>query len=103
AANYGEAGALQLYGPAYGLPRVMSGVNSFWERGYSNPAPQTLIVVGFDFEFMQSTFDSCELAGHNGNPYGLKNEESSEHPNIYLCRGLRKSWPEFWKDFQYFG
>ena len=28
--NYGEAGAINLYGPAYGLPRAISGVNSFW-------------------------------------------------------------------------
>ena len=32
AGNYGEAGALDLYGPAYGLPRVISGSNSLWAR-----------------------------------------------------------------------
>jgi hypothetical protein len=31
--NYGEAGAVNLYGPQYGLPRAISGVNSFWYRG----------------------------------------------------------------------
>ena len=44
--NYGEAGAINLYGPEYGLPRAISGVNSFWYRGYGDPPPQTLIVVG---------------------------------------------------------
>jgi len=28
--NYGEGGALNLYGPALGLPRAMAGTNSFW-------------------------------------------------------------------------
>ena len=37
AANYGEAGAIALYGPKYGLPRPMSGVNSFWGKGYDPP------------------------------------------------------------------
>ena len=48
AGNYGEAGALDLYGPEYGLPRVISGANSLWARGYGDPAPETAIVVGFD-------------------------------------------------------
>ena len=44
--NYGEAGAINLYGPRYGLPSAISGVNSFWERGYGNPPPETRIVIG---------------------------------------------------------
>ena len=31
--NYGEAGALNFYGPPLGLPPVVSPVNSFWLRG----------------------------------------------------------------------
>jgi len=42
------------------------------------------------------------VAGRTSNPYGVKNEEDA-NPDIYVCRGLRKPWPEFWKDFQYFG
>ena len=38
ATNYGEAGAINLYGPAYGLPRAISGVNSFWYEGYPSPS-----------------------------------------------------------------
>ena len=33
AGNYGEAGAINLYGSRYGLPTAMSGINSFWQRG----------------------------------------------------------------------
>src|SRR5436305_7266606 len=36
-ANYGEAGAIDLYGPRHGLPPAISGVNSFWARGYGDP------------------------------------------------------------------
>ena len=45
-ANYGEAGAVNLYGPRHGLPRAISGINSFWERGYGDPPPETVIVLG---------------------------------------------------------
>ena len=44
--NYGEAGALALYGPAYGLPTPISTVNSFHDRGYGPFAPETVIVTG---------------------------------------------------------
>jgi len=40
AGNYGEAGAVNLYGPQLGLPRVIRGVNSFWQRGYGDPPPE---------------------------------------------------------------
>jgi hypothetical protein len=103
AANYGEAGAINLYGPEYALPSAISGVNSFWQRGYGNPPPETLIVLGLSHSFMERSFLSCEVAGHTPNPYGIENEETSDHPDIYVCRGLRQSWPEFWKDFRYYG
>jgi hypothetical protein len=102
AANYGEAGAVNLYGPQYGLPGAISGINSYWYRGYGDPPPQTLIVLGFSEQFLSKTFENCELAGRKWNRFGVQNEES-EHPEIYVCTGLRQSWPEFWKDFQYFG
>jgi hypothetical protein len=25
------------------------------------------------------------------------------HPDIFVCRGLVQTWPEFWMDFRYFG
>ena len=34
---------------------------------------------------------------------GVHNEESEDHPDIYVCGGLRLPWPEFWKEFQAFG
>jgi hypothetical protein len=103
AGNYGEAGAIDLYGPAHGLPNAISGINSYWLRGYGNPPPQTLIVVGLSRDFLERNFSSCEVAGHVTNRYGVKNEEATEHPDIYVCRGLLRAWPDFWKDFQYFG
>ena len=103
AGNYGEAGAVNLYGPQYGLPRVISGANSFWQRGYGNPSPKTLIIVGADLDDLQGEFASCRLAAHIWNRFGVRNEETSAHPNIFLCRALLKPWPEFWKDFRYFG
>jgi 4-amino-4-deoxy-L-arabinose transferase-like glycosyltransferase len=101
--NYGQAGAIDLYGPAYGLPRAISGINSYWWRGYGDPPPQTVITVGFTRKDVDTFFTNCVLAGHSFNKYNVKNEETVQHPDMFLCRGLRKSWPDFWKNFQDFG
>lgn len=102
-ANYGEAGAINLYGPAYGLPPAISGINSFWQRGYGDPPPETLIVIGLSRQYLDSKFAACELVAHTWNRYGVLNEETRNHPDIFVCRHLRDSWPEFWKNFRYFG
>jgi 4-amino-4-deoxy-L-arabinose transferase-like glycosyltransferase len=103
AGNYGEAGALNLYGPALGLPHTMSLTNSFWYRGYDPRQPQTVIVVGFTLAQANRAFASCEVAGKNTNAFGVPNEESVDHPDIYLCRDLRLSWQEFWARARRYG
>jgi 4-amino-4-deoxy-L-arabinose transferase-like glycosyltransferase len=103
AGNYGEAGAIDLYGPAYGLPQAISGIDSYWLRGYGDPPPQTLIVLGLTQQEASQIFQTCRLAGHTSNRFGVLNEETRSHPDIFVCRNLRQPWPQFWKSFQYFG
>jgi len=94
--NYGEGGALNLYGPALGLPHAMSLTNSFWYRGYDPRLPQIVIVTGFGLEQAQELFESCQIVARNTNPDGVVNEESRDHPDILLCRNLRVPWPTYW-------
>jgi hypothetical protein len=103
AGNYGEAGAINLLGPAHGLPQAISGVNSYWLRGYGKIPPAPVIVIGASRAFLERNFESCARAGQVRNRYGVRNEESVDHPDIYVCRGLRKSWPEFWVTMRRFG
>jgi hypothetical protein len=101
--NYGEQGAVEILGPAYGLPMPISMTNSAWLRGYPTPQPTTLIVLGFSEEGANKKFSSCRLAGHNGNSEGVKNEESEDHPDIFVCGPPRVPWPEFWMNDHRFG
>jgi Dolichyl-phosphate-mannose-protein mannosyltransferase len=101
--NYGEQGAIEILGPAYHLPAPISGTNSAWLRGYPQPPPSTLIVLGFSRESADRTFNACQLAGHITNPYGVQNEESQYHPDIFVCGSPRLPWVEFWKKYQRFG
>jgi len=54
AAGSGQAGAINLYGPELGLPKAICGMNSHWLRGYGDPPPETVIVVGMTRDFAQS-------------------------------------------------
>ena len=101
--NYGEQGAIEILGPAYRLPPPISMTNSAWLRGYPTPPPTSLIVLGFSREQAEHTFASCRWAGHNGNAFGIRNEESEYHPDIFLCGPPRQPWPDFWKSNQRFG
>ncbi len=101
--NYGEQGAIEVLGPAYHLPPPISGTNSAWLRGYPALPPSTLIVLGTSREAADRMYTSCHVAGHNGNALGVRNEESEDHPDIFVCGPPRLPWPEFWKKYQGFG
>ena len=103
AGNYGEAGAINLYGRRYHLPEVICGTNTYWWRGYGNPPAETVILVGFSRAKAEEFASEIELAGQVTNEFGVLNEETKDHPDIFVCRRLKKSWPDFWKSFQRFG
>ena len=103
AGDYGEAGAIDLYGPRYGLPPAISGINSFWQRGYGDPSPEMLILVGFSGPWVNAQFESCRIAAHSSNQYGVINEQTRDHPDIFVCAAPRQPWPDFWRPFRYYG
>ena len=96
-ANYGEYGAIEMLGPAYGLPAPIGTTNSEWYRGYPSPPPTTLIVLGLRPEQANQIFTNCRLAGHNGNSEGVRNEESDDHPDIFVCGPPRLPWAQLWQ------
>lgn len=102
-ANYGEAAALNLYGPRLGLPTAVSPVNDYWQRGYGTPAPDAVIVLGFSESFLRQYFGQCTVVGQNGNRYGVANEESEFSPDIFLCEAMLEPWEQFWPKLRAFG
>jgi 4-amino-4-deoxy-L-arabinose transferase-like glycosyltransferase len=100
--NYGEAGAINRYGPAHGLPVAISGINSYWARGYGDAPPATVIVLGDDAKGIADTPATCTLAARLRIPHGVENEESG-HPDIYVYRDLRFDWAKAWPLMRSFG
>lgn len=101
--NYGEYGALDVLGRAYELPEPIGTTNSEWLRGYRAQAPTTIIALGITRDQADSLFTGCRLVGHNGNSERIRNEESEDHPDIFLCGPPRQPWPALWKEHQDFG
>jgi hypothetical protein len=101
--NYGEAGAVQMLGPALHLPPPISITNSAWLRGYPAQPPAPIILVGIRRELADTEFSGCKVAGHTHNDEGVLNEETHYHLDIFICDAIRTSWPEFWKHHQWFG
>jgi hypothetical protein len=90
------AGALNLYGPALGLPRAYSGqlTNYYW--GPPPGEPQTAIAVSMDPAWLRGFFGDVTPAGTIGNAYDLPNEEYGR--GVFICRQprqpLRAAWTE---------
>ena len=101
--NYGEGGAITILGSEYHLPPAIQLTNSGWLRGYPVPPPDTLIVVGWSQQQLEEAFTGCRMAGHNGNSLGVNNEESEDHPDIYVCGPPKQGWAGFWKTHERFG
>ena len=101
--NYGEFGAIDILGRAYGLPTPIGTTNSEWLWGYPSPPPTTLIVLGLRKTQADALFTGCRLAGHNGNREGVRNEESQYHPDIFVCGPPRKPWSQMWREHRNFG
>ena len=93
ASNYGEAGALDLYGR--GLPPVVSPhlTYSYWAPAHM--APSAVIVIGYQGDYLATFFGDVEQAGTVTNSYGLHNEEFGKP--IWICRRpllpLDQAWP----------
>jgi hypothetical protein len=92
ASNYGEAGALNLYGPAYGLPPAICAHQNHYFWGPGDFRGDTLIWLQWGRESIERRCLSVEQAGQHFHPWGMEEENRP----IYICRGLRAPLSELW-------
>jgi hypothetical protein len=93
AANYGEAGALDLFGPRYELPPVVSPAGSFWFFGPGTKPGEVVVTIGVERERLTPLFDSVEQAGRVRSPWSVAEERDL---TIYVARGPRQTLQEVW-------
>lgn len=101
AGNYGEAGAVERFGPALGLPQVYSGHNAYHAWGPPPPDAGPVIAVGLDEERLRAMFTSVEPAARIDNGVALDNDEQGR--TVWVCRGLRGTWAQEWPGLRRLG
>ncbi|HEY6303378.1 MAG TPA: glycosyltransferase family 39 protein [Terriglobales bacterium] len=91
AGNYGEAGAINLFGPKLGLPRAYSRHQNHW---YWGPPPQVyknLIVIQWSLDDVRDNCTSFQAFEHYQR-FGM----GEENTPIYLCRGVLFDIQKIW-------
>jgi hypothetical protein len=95
AQDYGQAGAIDFLGRRYGLPRALSGHQTWFlwgPRGYSG---DWMIVLDDRREVLEQYWRQVDYVGSSAdNPYALEKNIS-----IFICRGatfgsLTQFWPK---------
>jgi Dolichyl-phosphate-mannose-protein mannosyltransferase len=96
AGNYGEAGAIDVYGPSLGLPKAISGHNSYYDWGPREYTGDCVIVFGERADEFKSYFAESKFAGTITNRYAAVAERDV---HVYICRKplepLAVLWPKF--------
>jgi hypothetical protein len=76
AGNYGEAGALDFYGPRYGLPKVVSPAGSYWFFGPGDQPGKVVITIGVAQDDLRRFFDSVVTAAAVSNAWTVPEERN---------------------------
>lgn len=93
-ANYGEAGAVDLLGRGYGLPRAYSGHNGFSEWGEPPQHDRYALLLGFNGPADAApAFKGCAALARVDDGVGLGNQEQGLP--VMLCR-TTSPWSRLW-------
>jgi hypothetical protein len=96
--NYGEAGAVDRYGPGLGLPAAYSGSNNFWLWGPPPAADRSAIAINLAPSFLRREFRHVRQIATFYNGLGVSDDEQGAA--VYLATGLRESWAQAWPAFR---
>jgi hypothetical protein len=91
--NYGDGGAIDFFGPRYGLPKSIGGHQSYWLWGPRNYTGESVIVLGEAHENnMKANCASYTIVGNAETPLSRPDEWLP----IYHCRGLKINFQTDW-------
>ena len=90
--NYGQAGAIDLFGPKYGLPPAISGHQTYFLWGPRGYTGESVIVMEGRQRDLESRFADVQKVASVSHPYSMP----YEHFDIFYCRGLKQSLSEIW-------
>jgi 4-amino-4-deoxy-L-arabinose transferase-like glycosyltransferase len=94
ASNYGEAGAINLLGPALGLPPAVCAHQTYFFWGPPERDPEVIIWLQWPRESLERLCGSVEQVAEHHHPWGM----AEENRPIFICRDpitpLSELWPQ---------
>jgi 4-amino-4-deoxy-L-arabinose transferase-like glycosyltransferase len=93
AGNYGEAGALDFFGPRYGLPAVVSPTGSYWFFGPGQKPGDIVVAIGAERVDLQPLFRAVEARGRVTSGWSVAEERDL---TIFVARGPHRTLQEIW-------
>jgi len=104
-ANYGEAGAIDRYGPALGLPHAYSGHNAYGLWGPPPSGAQPVVVAGYGDPATAARvtrwFAGCHVVARIDNGHDVDNEEQGAP--VRVCARPRQQWSVLWPQVRRLG
>lgn len=100
AQSYGEASAINRYGPEHGLPAAYSGHMSYADWGAPpDSATGPVLIVHPKAERDLDKFTGCRLFARVGDELPLRNEVADNV--ILLCAGPARPWSALWPELRH--
>lgn len=95
AGNYGEAGAIDFYGPRLGLPPAVSAAGTYWFFGPGERAGDVLVAIGVPEEELRHAFRTVTPAGRVTSAWSVEEERDLV---VYVAEGPRRTLREVWPE-----
>ncbi|WP_189227760.1 glycosyltransferase family 39 protein [Saccharothrix coeruleofusca] len=102
--NFGEAGALERYGPALGLPEVYSGYRGYGYWGHPREGATTALIVrpaakAEPPRWAERSCGELRVVARTYNGQGVENKEHGGR--VWLCTGFTASWAALWPEIRH--
>ena len=97
--NFGEAGAIDLLGKKYNLPKAISGHQNYYLWGPRDYTGEIVITIGERLEDVSKSFNQIEQAATVTHEYAIPHENNLP---IFICRQPKRPLKEIWPDTKCF-
>jgi len=95
--NYGGAGAIDFFGPRYGLPKAISPHQNYYYWGPRQYTGESVILLESDLEAAQRWCGSVDQGPTVAPYYGME----WEHYTILICRDFKPPLAEAWPQLKH--
>jgi len=97
--NYGEAGAIDFFGPQYGLPKAISGHNNYWLWGPRDADGSIVIRLGGTAEELRESYAEVRLVSVIQDDYAMPYENNM---SLWICTNRRVPLKDDWTQFRHY-